>query len=210
MAFMGDGPGAQQVFARIYEENRWNCDESASGKGSTLKSTGLLRRRLSSLLSDLDIRTLVDAPCGDLNWMRHLDYTFSTYIGVDIVPELVQRLRNDIVTPNWRFEVGDISSDVLPTADAVLCRDCLGHLPYEPALRAVENWKRAGFTYVITTTFPGETNREGILGRWRRINMQAAPFNFPVPVALIEERLPKPDRAEPVKSLGCWRITEIP
>ena len=207
---MSDGARTERVFARIYEENRWNSDESKSGKGSTLKSTRLLRGRLSSLFTDLDIRTLVDAPCGDLNWMRQLNYTFSEYIGVDIVPGLVQRLRSEIVTPNWRFMVGDISSDVLPKADALLCRDCLGHLPYELALRAIENWKRAGFTYVITTTFPGETNREGVLGRWRRINMQAPPFDFPDPVALIEERMPTPDRSKPVKSLGCWRTVDIP
>jgi SAM-dependent methyltransferase len=207
---MSDGPRPQQVFARIYKENRWNSDESASGKGSTLKSTELLRGRLSSLLRDLDIRTLVDAPCGDLNWMRHLDYTFSEYIGVDIVPDLVQRLRNEIVAPNWRFIVGDISSDVLPAADALLCRDCLGHLPYELALCAIENWKRAGFTYIITTTFPGETNREGALGRWRRINMEAPPFCFPDPVAVIAERFARPERTDPVKSLGCWRTVEIP
>jgi hypothetical protein len=200
----------QQVFRTIFLERKWKSKQSISGSGSSLKATEILREKLPKILSELEVKTFVDAPCGDCNWIRALDYVFDEYIGIDIVPELIERLSAEIATPNWRFQVGDVVVDDLPRADAFLCRDCLVHLPLEFGLRAVANWKRAGFRYVISTTFPGAENLEARLGKWRKLNLQATPFNFPEPVVLIRERAPDPADPNNAKSLGVWRTQDLP
>jgi hypothetical protein len=207
---MTDSALTQQIFRTIFLERRWKSKESISGTGSALKATELVRENLSRLLADLGIKTLVDAPCGDCNWIRRMTYQFDQYIGIDIVPDLIERLRTEITTPNWRFQVGDIVTDILPRADALLCRDCLVHLPLEFSLHAVANWKLAGFKYVIATTFPGAENRETPLGKWRRLDMQAAPFNLPSPAAIIRERAHDPADPNNAKSLALWRTEDLP
>jgi hypothetical protein len=34
-------------------------------------------------------KTLLDAGCGDFNWMRHVNLKLDQYIGIDVVPELI-------------------------------------------------------------------------------------------------------------------------
>jgi hypothetical protein len=43
------------------------------------------------------------------------------------------------------------------------------------------------------------------MGRWRRLNLELAPFNLPEPPILIRERRPDPNG----KSLGLWRISDL-
>jgi hypothetical protein len=80
------------VFDSIIERKAGGSDESVSGHGSTVAATAILRRRLADTFAQLQIRSLVDAPCGDMNWMRHLDYRLDQYIGVDLVPRIIRKL----------------------------------------------------------------------------------------------------------------------
>jgi len=41
-------------------------------------------------LQSLQIKTLLDAPCGDGNWINKVDLSGITYIGADIVPEIIE------------------------------------------------------------------------------------------------------------------------
>ena len=66
--------------------------ESASGPGSSLHQTERLRAALPKAFEQLAIRSLVDALCGDLNWMRRLDYQFGSYVGVDLDENLIQHV----------------------------------------------------------------------------------------------------------------------
>jgi hypothetical protein len=202
---MADG-NTQETFRAIFHTNRWNNEESISGPGSTMKSTRFIRTALPDLFTRLGIKTIVDAPCGDVLWMRELDYKFDDYLGIDIVPELIEPLQKE-ATPTRRFIVGDLIADPLPAADALFCRDCLVHLTYEFGQRAIANFKRTPFKYVFLTTYPGLENRDIPLGRWRRLNMEGPPFNLPPPLEIISER--RPGHMD-VKSLGVWRASDLP
>jgi hypothetical protein len=59
----------QSIFAPFYSEKRWGGGETVSGPGSTLERTAKLRRELPILLEEIGARTLLDAPCGDFNWI---------------------------------------------------------------------------------------------------------------------------------------------
>ena len=70
------------VFDTIARQNTWGSTESISGPGSTLGATATLRKGLAEAFRVLEVRSLVDAPCGDLNWMRHVQFPFEKYIEI--------------------------------------------------------------------------------------------------------------------------------
>src|SRR5688572_773801 len=80
----------RKVFNRIYHGNEWGSKESVSGPGSTLKTTEDLRKELPGFLKSLGIKSMLDAPCGDCNWISKIDLSNIDYTGVDIVPELIE------------------------------------------------------------------------------------------------------------------------
>lgn len=196
----------KEVFKDIADKNWWKNQESISGPGSTLNSTKYLREKLVEVFTQLEVKSIVDAPCGDMNWMRHLGYPFEKYIGIDIVPEIVEKLRKEAWPHFYTFQTGNIVSDILPQADVLFCRDCLVHLPFMEGQNAMRLWKLAGFKYIITTTFPRwETNKDCGIGGWRALNLQKAPYFLPEPFMLIDE---KSGVAPPYddKSLGIWKL----
>ena len=77
----------------------------------------------------------------------------------------------------------DVTSDDLPEADVVLCRDCLVHLSSTDIFAALRNFRRSGSTYLLTTTYPGllSHNRNIVTGMWRPVDLQLPPFGFPAP-----------------------------
>jgi hypothetical protein len=191
------------VFNAIAQQNSWGSQESVSGPGSTLGATETLRARLPAALTGLNIRSLVDAPCGDMNWMRHVQYAFERFVGIDLVPSLIDKLRSAKFPAGFHFQVGNIVTDILPAADALLCRDCLVHLPFAAIHEAKRLWKLAGFGYVLVTTFPEHAiNEDCAAGEWRPLNMQAAPFLWPAPDLVI------PEAGSPYgdKVLGAWAL----
>src|SRR5258706_16364614 len=62
-----------RVFREIYRQNEWADPQSVSGTGSNVQSTVVVRAALQHLLTERRISTLLDAPCGDFNWMRLAD-----------------------------------------------------------------------------------------------------------------------------------------
>src|SRR4030042_5762513 len=77
-------------FNEIYENNLFEGDNSISGKGSNLDQTIVLRKELVPLLRKLNIKKFLDVPCGDFNWMQHIDFGDIEYIGGDVVEKLVE------------------------------------------------------------------------------------------------------------------------
>ncbi|MCS3729730.1 class I SAM-dependent methyltransferase [Bradyrhizobium betae] len=177
-------------FERIEQTNLWGAASSVSGLGSEDPATAAIREALPALLRDLGARSLLDAPCGDAGWIGGARFDVD-YTGVDIVPTLIETNRRRVVDGalSGRFLVADITRDALPRADVVLCRDCLVHLSFDNIARAVARFADSGARFLLVTTFPEwDANRDCEDGDWRALNMERAPFNWPAPRALINER----------------------
>lgn len=201
---------ARAAFQSIYDRNFWGDAESLSGDGSSLARTATIRRELPILLEQLCIHSLLDAPCGDLHWFSKSSLRLSRYIGMDIVPALIERNRHDRAEPGRDFLCGDICSTPLPSTDAVLCRDCLVHLSYDDIWRALRNFRNSGATYLLTTTFTAHRwNVNCFTGHWRPLNLQRSPFSFPAPLALVSEDY-HDVAAFRDKQLGVWRFADLP
>lgn len=206
-----EGLGLKERFAHIYETNLWGSDESISGAGSVLEQTGALRAQLPVLLRELQVTSMLDLPCGDFGWMRDVDLSGVEYLGGDIVPDLIARHQREFGGTGRRFAVLDVTRDPLPEVDLVFCRDCLVHLSAQHIWDAIANLKASGSQWLLTTTFPEHPENHDIDdGDWRLLNLERAPFHFPPPTATLNEACTEHDGAFADKSLGLWRIAELP
>ncbi len=200
----------RKVFSRVYAERAWGDTDSASGPGSGIERTAGLRRKLPLLLGELAVETLLDAGCGDFHWLRLADLPIRSYIGIDVVPELVAELDSRYGGPGRDFLARDITRDALPRADFVMCREVLMHFPDNDVKRAVANFQRSGARWLLTTTFVDRTSNEPIgLGDWRPLNLEAAPFDFPPPLRALED-IPLLDRVRYLdKRLALWALSTL-
>lgn len=172
-------------FGEIYNDNLWASQESKSGIGSELGNTIKLRKELPFVFAKYNIKSMLDIPCGDFNWMKEVDLSNIDYTGADIVPTLIDI--NKEKHPDFKFEVMDVTTTELPKVDLVFVRDCLGHLSDANVLKAIENIKASGSKYLLTTSFTKWNFNSNIEnGGWRCINLLIQPFNLK-PQYLINE-----------------------
>ena len=200
----------QSIFTRIYVQNEWGQNgESRSGPGSTRSRGESIRQPLIDLFRQYGIASLLDAPCGDFNWIPLVTEHLRTYIGVDIVREMIERNAALHSDEKHRFLCRDITSDELPEADAILCRDALVHLSYEDIWATISNFKRSGARYLLTTSFAHtRPNVDCCTGSYRPLNLQLAPFGFPDPVVRIPDT---PQWAPDARKFLClWELETLP
>ena len=199
-----------QVFCDIHRDNGFKGVATRSGPGSEWPHTEKLRRELPRLFQRHAIKTLLDAPCGDLNWMRDVLHRCALdYIGADIVPELIRAHTERFWTERVRFIEADITRDALPAADAILCRDCLVHLSNDLALGALKNFQRTGTRLLLATHYPAtRANIDIVPGLWRAMNLQLPPFTLPAPVDLLVEECAEKDGEVADKTLALFDLAE--
>ena len=193
---------SRRIFRTIYHDREWDTGETLSGPGSTISYTKNLRVQLPLLLSKWDIGSLLDAPCGDYHWMSQTKLNGIEYTGADVVAELIESNRQKY--PGIKFLVADITTDLLPRTDAVLCRDCFIHLSNRQVLMAIRQFKKSGIRYMIASTYPVEMNEEIPTGYYRPVNLEKTPFNLPAPVEMIKDY---PD-GEVERYLGVWDLNQ--
>jgi hypothetical protein len=198
----------ERKFTRLFKENGFRNRESHSGEGSTLEQTRVLRKELPKLLAELGVRSMIDAPCGDFHWMRVTELGIESYLGLDIVGELIRRNNRLYAVDGRSFVQKNIIEDDLPRADLLLCRDCLVHLPFREALAAIRNFKRSGTRYLLMTTFTDRQKNEDLATGhiWRTLNLCLPPFCFPKPESLIVEGCTEAGGQFADKALGLWRL----
>ena len=196
----------KKVFTDIVEGNKWSGAESVSGTGSDSINTKHLRYVFPDLLKKLGIKSLLDAPCGDFNWLSQCLPNHIYYTGVDIVDSVV---KSNNAKFNKLFYVCDITCDDLPKSDLILCRDCLGHLTNIDIIKTAYNFKKSGSTYLCATHFiglEGSLNVDIETGQWRPSNLMTEPTNFNNvfgnPIAYTHENSPESSH----KYLVTWKI----
>lgn len=200
-----------EVFTEIYKSNHWKSQESISGTGSEIKQTESLINDLGKLLTDMNITSVLDLPCGDFKWMQKVDLSKIDYVGADIVEELI---KNNIMQykerGNIKFRVLNLINDTLPKIDMIIVRDCLVHLSFEDINIAIKNIKSSGSKYLLTTTFTKyHQNHDIVTGDWRPLNLQEKPFNFSSPILIINENCTEGNGEYKDKAMALWAISKI-
>jgi len=195
-----------KLFNLAYKMNLWGSEESVSGPSSTLDYTETMRKVLAGLLRALDCRTLLDAPCGDLNWIKATDLDGITYIGGDIAPSLVADLRAR--HPGTDVRRIDITAPPLPSADFWLCRDVLFHLSLADILLVLVNFIKSDITYFCTSHFLEVDDNPDVPSSpttFRPVNLCKPPFGLPGPDYYFRDY---PDW-HPPRGLAVWRRSRL-
>ncbi len=212
---------SDDVFRNIYLDGFWKHGDNASlsGAGSELSETETLRRQLPHTFETLGIDTIVDFPCGDMNWQQEMIpfLNLYSYKGFDIVPELVASNTENLkgwkfnCTPKVSFEVGDIVTTPIPKCDLLIVRDCFVHLPQSEILSALKNIAASEIDFVAITNFMGvgRLNIDIEVGEWRPVNLCEYPYAMPFPMHVIVENCTEGEGTFADKTLSVWTIDQI-
>lgn len=135
------------MYERMRNGWRMGAPETICGNGSTMKATQNARRWLPEIIREYGIASIVDAGAGDLAWIQHMPAGWvGSYTAVDLIPRL------ESVQP-W-----DITKQVLPRADAILCRMVLNHIQPRAAY-TTHLFRQSGARYLIATQYDAGVDR---------------------------------------------------
>ncbi len=169
-------------FSEIYKHNLWLSSETGSGQGSEVAYTAPFRKWLIENIKLLKVNMLVDAPCGDFNWMKIvLPEVDLNYIGLDIVDDVIEKNKSTYGSDKIDFRVANICEDGLPDCDIIMVRDCLFHLSYIDINSFLINLSKTSYRYLLTTTHIVNHNFKNsniITGDYRNIDLFSEPFDF--------------------------------
>lgn len=196
----------QEVFETIFRKNYWGSSESVSGPGSELARTAKYREQLAAFLEDYRIRSLFDAPCGDLNWMGEvLARVPVQYIGGDISTEVLAAARRR--HPELDLRHFDICADTFPDVQLWHCRDAFLHLSFRDIWSALERVSVSNVELVLLSTHRARfmRNTDVRTGGARPLDLHRPPFNFPTAIRYLDDsRWPEFPR-----SVGVWNLKTI-
>lgn len=149
-------------------------------------------KQFAELCRFLDIGSLADAGCGDLEWMEGISRQFSLYIGLD--RRGIVTAENDRIYGRRHghfFACRDVTRDPLPTVDAILCRDLFAENDPAAVSDILANVKASGSRYLMASTHPGAAPP---------LDLCTAPFDLPLPLVQF------PEEPGGAKLLGVWMI----
>jgi len=195
----------REIFRRQWQDSRTGPKPKHKPKPPPPPATEDTQRELRRILEFLDIQILADAGCGDCSWITNISPSLRFYFGFDIIDELVQELRQRYAQQRGHFfNSADVTIDVLPACDAILCRDVFTRLPLPYVKAALGLFKASGSRYLIATTCEAERNWRLELEQSQDVSLTAPPFNLPAPMFLIG------DPPGSKRSLGVWRLAGLP
>lgn len=175
----------KNAFQKIYETQYWVTEnsegESLSGDGSRLQNTELIRSAITNILREFKIHKMLDASCGDWNWMKEIASFLPQYTGLDIASYVIERNKK-YECENIKF-INEASLSFLKKAgdkeyDLILIRHTLEHLPTSYNIQLLNEVKRTTKYALITSTAheTDQTNKTEVFGGYAPINLLKSPY----------------------------------
>jgi len=141
------------------------------------------------------VRSVVDMPCGDVNWIfdSYVTDTLPLYVGLDIV--------NAVITSNnKRYSHHDnkhfffwdathcgvprffnVTTSTEQPFDLIHVRDVIQHMSLSQGMTYFCGIFRSGAKLLVTTTYPKvSTNKKISEGGYYQNNLELEPFSFPI------------------------------
>jgi Methyltransferase domain len=193
------GRTPEEVFSEIYRKGIWGGAETQpfySGTGSSIQSVvepyvAALSKYLSSLPEGS--RRVVDLGCGDFTIGRQLLPFCSSYVGVDVVPDLIHHLTSQVTDPRARFVRADMIEEQLPPGDVCLVRQVLQHLSNAQIAKVLGKLGQYN-TVFITEHYPADEvlvtpNKDKVHGGGIRLFEDSAVYLDKKPFEFFPERM---------------------
>lgn len=204
----------EKKFNYIFKKNIWGSNESISGPGSEIQNTISIRKEIPNLINKLNIKTLLDIPCGDFNWFKEMNLDIN-YLGADIVDSIIIENNLKYSSELFNFKKLDITSDEIKSKfDLILVRDLFIHFSDKDIFKSLQNIKSSQSKYLLTTNYNDtKINVDIISGSFREINLMREPFNFPKPIFEIHDsgnvKRPNTNKNYENKYLSLWDLSNI-
>jgi SAM-dependent methyltransferase len=134
----------QDVFSIIYKERVFGDSPGHafySGEGSAERFSESYCNLVGDHIAQQSIVSAVDLGCGDFRIGSKIACLVPQYLGIDIVPQLIEYNTRLYGSERIRFECLDIVSDPLPAADLCLIRQVFQHLSNAEILSVIEKLK---------------------------------------------------------------------
>ena len=176
----GGASRMEQVFSRIYRDNEWQ----GSGPGSTAETSFEYRYFLESFLRTNRIRSVLDVGCGDWRFSRYIPWEGVQYVGMEVVPDVVEANRRRYACDSVRFVCADARSVELPPADLLIMKDVLQHWTNAEVAEFLPRVRAYRFALITNTTNRVEANRDCPTGGYRYLDLTRPPFSVPATVVL--------------------------
>lgn len=206
----------ESIFTNIYKTRMWGEHEgTVSGFGSTLEVTQKIQNELIDFISANSIKSIVDVPCGDFYWMNkmmsHPNMSGISYIGADIVDDMIKENIKIHARDGVSFLHADITSSPLPSADMIICRELFIHLTNHQITQAITNLSKVEATYfAMSSSFINLTNVDNATGGVRIVNLMLPPFSLPQPATVIwEDGSAQTTFGKTRYGLGVWRRSDL-
>ncbi len=142
-----------EVFTDIYANNRWGGEQGTFCSGTGSSTSAIVQPYvdcISAQLATLGARTLtaVDLGCGDFSVGRQLAPQCAGYIGVDIVPALIEFNHQQFGTDRISFRCLNVIEDSLPGGDICFVRQVLQHLSNDQIRAILPKLARYRWTFI--------------------------------------------------------------
>ncbi len=142
------------VFSDIYDRNRWGGErgEMYSGSGSRGEAAVQYANSVKDFILSNDIKSVVDLGCGDFFIGQQIAKVVESYVGIDVVPSLIEFNNKKFGSDNVSFICADITSDDLPEGTLCLVRQVLQHMSNAQIARLLSRLRKF---LIITEHQPG-------------------------------------------------------
>ena len=174
----------EHVFTEIYTNGVWGRNdrgEGFSGGGSLLQNTKKYIAFLEQFMRKHSIQTVVDAGCGDWEFSRYVDWRGVQYLGFDVVDHVIKKNRERFNAKNVNFVSGNFLAMDLPSADLLICKHVLQHLPNADILSFLPQLKKFKYCLITNEVDPQSLSSDDAdisIGGGHKIDLSRPPFNI--------------------------------
>jgi SAM-dependent methyltransferase len=167
------------IFEHIYRNDLWH---GGSGPGSLPSVNRPYVRFLHSFLRHNQIRSVVDLGCGDWQFSRGVKWGEARYLGLDVVPHVLEKNRRRYGGATVEFDLSPADPRAVRSADLLLVKDVFQHICNEKVSAYVREFPR--FKYVLVTNCIQKSrhlmNTDIADGGFRPVDLRLPPFAMPM------------------------------
>jgi hypothetical protein len=185
---MGRIDAASAAFTEIYSKDLWHLiSDQWANTPPGFESLESRMKRLAHLIQEFiknnNVQSVVDFGCGFSSYTKMVDWKGVEYDGFDIVKGVIDYNIHTCATDTFRFH-HVVDGTRLPSADLLISKDVLQHLPTADVQYYLDIFKRNyKFAIIGNDVFPDDnTNGDTPPGGYRALRLDLPPFNWPCAV----------------------------
>ncbi|KGI56242.1 class I SAM-dependent methyltransferase [Campylobacter sp. MIT 97-5078] len=182
-----ENSNSNSVFNSIYKNNYWG---QGSGPGSNEQFCAGYVEFLQDFFKKYYIKSIVDCGCGDWQFSKNINFNGIDYKGFDVASFVVENNSKNYHKENIQFFLYDGDFSTLPSADLIICKDVLQHLPNAKIKEFIANLHKYKFA-LITNDIAENVNGDISLGGYRCLDLRKEPFNLNMQILYTLHRMPK-------------------